>query len=626
MSTNEVNELPLTAASPDLSPPVYGELAPNSDQLPVLTDSARVADYDELASTGGDEGAVTTEDLPTTHPEPGTRSDHEREEAATTGADNETDAAMALGSDEAGVAPTAAQPSAATEGREQQPAAPAVATPEARSAPQGERDDVALSSGTVAVRAAAAESTAIIANEPGALTAHSDPQAIATNVPAPLAQRPEDGTRTNAIAQDVGGEAGAHAVNPAGRKDMRAGAGATTHTTHMAEQGGSAGAGQEDGGAGEEAERIARGIVVPTEREEDGGAGIGTIPGLRLARGTTDLPLTQGDILTAQGALPALGTLQGSGRLAEQLSDATNLPAPVLELPDARSATAEEPGEPREDPDDQTERYGAVQEAGEQVSEPDDQEQEAAPAAESGSHGAPPEPPAKTAEGGKDGDGEQSPADDGDPASDAVPTSTVHHGLPEIRSLADLAPGTVITFNDGLELIAFETMLVTELGLGMNEQQIRRLIQAPPTLRDLIKPPKFHGSLTDIQITVMPQAYAQLLNANDRGWNFTLKGGQRPQGFRRIASPDTASEYRGFILQARAKSTTARLNNAHVQTEIWYIRSLYPNTRGDTIRRVVAQPRYEARDFERNVTASRQIGFTLLRQGLAAVEKRIREG
>src|SRR4051794_30297011 len=80
--------------------------------------------------------------------------------------------------------------------------------------------------------------------------------------------------------------------------------------------------------------------------------------------------------------------------------------------------------------------------------------------------------------------------------------------------LEELSPGDVIKLSNITELTAFEDMIVDIVQPDHNPDKWA----TREKLRDLIRPPRFNGTIADIELTVMADPYERLLDAPERGW------------------------------------------------------------------------------------------------------------
>jgi len=186
-----------------------------------------------------------------------------------------------------------------------------------------------------------------------------------------------------------------------------------------------------------------------------------------------------------------------------------------------------------------------------------------------------------------------------------------------LQSSEFLRPGDVISFADLAELVTYEDDIIAEIKPDYNsEVWITRM-----PLREFIKPPKFYGTVSNIELTVMGDPYTQLITASERG----VKLG-KGRGAYKISQDNEAmlaSQYKGYVLTADAYST-GRGKIGQIQSELWY----YPFTKnncavatrgsafGMEIARAIASPRLEGADFITIQEDARRIGYQVLRSAM----------
>ncbi|MBI4101174.1 hypothetical protein HY441_01715 [Candidatus Microgenomates bacterium] len=190
--------------------------------------------------------------------------------------------------------------------------------------------------------------------------------------------------------------------------------------------------------------------------------------------------------------------------------------------------------------------------------------------------------------------------------------------------LDQLQAGDDIRLADITELAAFEDLIAQSVDPNFD----RELWATRPALQDLIRPPKFNGTIADITLEEMDHPYQRLLDARQRGWHFQRGGGSFELSSR-FAS-ELIPKYRGFILAASGRSS-GRGTIGSIQTEIWYyplpleierrasgkdrIRK-NPVYRGQAIRRVVAVPKIDQVPWRDLDQTARAIGFRVSQQAM----------
>lgn len=202
-------------------------------------------------------------------------------------------------------------------------------------------------------------------------------------------------------------------------------------------------------------------------------------------------------------------------------------------------------------------------------------------------------------------------------------------------SVGQLQPGDVIEFGDLREVPTFEDMVAVSI-----DDRISKLFPertnvlnlsawaGRTAIRELISPPKFHGTIANVRLDVMEEPYERLIDARERGWKF-----QRGASNFQRTSDDALSvallpEYRGFVLSADAKSS-GRGTVGQIVAELWYApvpfdfhnASSTLNQRtslhgGSSVFRVITSPRLEKDNFYALNEESREIAFQVLRRNM----------
>lgn len=145
---------------------------------------------------------------------------------------------------------------------------------------------------------------------------------------------------------------------------------------------------------------------------------------------------------------------------------------------------------------------------------------------------------------------------------------------PQEKSVETLIPGDVVTFRDITELPSFEDILVATIAPDLDKEAWA----VRPSIRELIRPDKFNGSIKNIRLTTMEDPYARLIDAPMRGWK-SKKGKQLGAGSELSTEMEALirPRYRGFILSADAQST-GRGSLGEIQAELWYFPTLLDKT------------------------------------------------
>jgi len=129
-------------------------------------------------------------------------------------------------------------------------------------------------------------------------------------------------------------------------------------------------------------------------------------------------------------------------------------------------------------------------------------------------------------------------------------------------SLADtLQPGSVIEIANMFELAAFEDLVASDIDPTYDPVMWATRI----ALKDLIRPPKFYGTIEDIKLEVMAEPYERLQDAKKRGWQL----GPGNFGRKSENDKDAGQHYHGFVLTGTPKSSRPG-QLGQIQAELWY--------------------------------------------------------
>ncbi len=175
----------------------------------------------------------------------------------------------------------------------------------------------------------------------------------------------------------------------------------------------------------------------------------------------------------------------------------------------------------------------------------------------------------------------------------------------------------VFTFGDIKEVQMFEDVVARDVYEFKRPQDIAAW-QGRAALSTLIRPPKFNGSLRNIEMHSMEDPYERLIDVNERGW--TMRGGGGGLAALRKDTDLAAETTRGFILTADARSS-GRGSIGQVQAEIWYMqaRPAYDGalevdrSAGSPVARRITKPRLETTKFIEANERSRKMGMDVLR-------------
>jgi len=210
-----------------------------------------------------------------------------------------------------------------------------------------------------------------------------------------------------------------------------------------------------------------------------------------------------------------------------------------------------------------------------------------------------------------------------------------------LTSISELVPGDAILLENVDQLAAFEDAVAYEIDPSMT-QGMRDAWMARAALKELIRPAKHRGRISDITLIVMDEPFERLMDARERGWRFqrTIYGTELPGGSQHHTKDETAIDsYQGYILTANAHSS-GRGVIGQVQSELWYRRvrgtlreTAYTIASGETrtyqhrgkktsdnggrsIRRYIAVPKVEPSAFIELDETSRRIGMAVLRRNM----------
>jgi hypothetical protein len=210
---------------------------------------------------------------------------------------------------------------------------------------------------------------------------------------------------------------------------------------------------------------------------------------------------------------------------------------------------------------------------------------------------------------------------------------------------AELAPDTIIELADLTELPAFEDAIAPLVKPIYDPELWAARSKIDERLRPKVNGRLFYGRLGDITLTVMPEAYERLLDARERGWQFSSKNWVNTRADK--LPEQVTDHYLGLVMTANAYSS-GRGHIGAVEAELWYFPpAQYIEARagqtikgqhirkngqvahynsvaridwikdsgvavGETIRRLITKPKYEAGRFVELDESSRRIGTQVL--------------
>lgn len=189
------------------------------------------------------------------------------------------------------------------------------------------------------------------------------------------------------------------------------------------------------------------------------------------------------------------------------------------------------------------------------------------------------------------------------------------------------APGEVISLPTIRHLVDLEAEIAHHIDPRMTPLQ-RANWEGRANVTDMLRPPKFNGSLVDITLEVMDNPYEQLRTVRERGQQVRHGIGQRILCSEALADPEGIYSTRGtktvgLIFSAEASSSRRGLLGL-IQSELYYfpaadkcaLSGKVQRTGGSTVISVVADPIYETARFERANSESRAEALRNLRHNM----------
>ena len=188
-------------------------------------------------------------------------------------------------------------------------------------------------------------------------------------------------------------------------------------------------------------------------------------------------------------------------------------------------------------------------------------------------------------------------------------------------SLYALEPGDVISIGPVEKLAEFEDWAAREIDPTMRDDQWE-LWLGRAMLKNLIRPPKFDGNITNICLTVMDRPYDQLFTAVARGLHFPHREG-RGKPTKRLQDESIVGSFVGYVLTADLRATRF---SGQLTTEIWYGKVPKNAGRGKltsvhggvTIQRYVAEAHADMTGYQIARDESRTIAWAVLRNAMAS--------
>lgn len=200
---------------------------------------------------------------------------------------------------------------------------------------------------------------------------------------------------------------------------------------------------------------------------------------------------------------------------------------------------------------------------------------------------------------------------------EGIAESSANHSLGD--TIAN--PEVVIAFNNLDEFISFENLIAPEVNPMLDREVWARRF----SIKDYVKPPKFHGTLSDIAVAPMEDPIKDLRNAVNDGVGF--QKGASHQGVHRYR--EWWPYVRGFDFFAQPKSSSGKLVKS-IALKLWYTpvdpvrgASFGPAAHcgldkdGNTVHRIITKHKKEVTDEHRALfEKSKCIGYSVLSAAL----------
>jgi hypothetical protein len=187
-------------------------------------------------------------------------------------------------------------------------------------------------------------------------------------------------------------------------------------------------------------------------------------------------------------------------------------------------------------------------------------------------------------------------------------------------------PNVPISLADATELRAFEDIVAQAVDPTMTKAESLAW-EARTNIKDAIRPPKFNGSIANIELMPLDEPYEKLQTLHEDGWQVSRLGNRVPR-----PSTDRNTQHRlerclGFHMIADAISS-GRGVVGELQLGLWYlpIGRIWEPAKGQqknvsmnggrSIVRVVTKPRHEPEAFMRLGKDSARIAVSALRQAM----------
>lgn len=177
-------------------------------------------------------------------------------------------------------------------------------------------------------------------------------------------------------------------------------------------------------------------------------------------------------------------------------------------------------------------------------------------------------------------------------------------------------PNSVIELKDATQLHRFENILVGYIAPRMTPVT-KYAWEGRTKLSDALRPLRFNGTISDIQLQVMNNAAERMESTRERGFSFAHGGQGTKATQERIAFYEEYGEALGLTYIAHAKSS-GRGIVGQVQAEIWYQPAVERNI-GLPIHRTVTKPKYERENFQLLEEGSQRIALDSLQRAISCV-------
>lgn len=177
-------------------------------------------------------------------------------------------------------------------------------------------------------------------------------------------------------------------------------------------------------------------------------------------------------------------------------------------------------------------------------------------------------------------------------------------------------PGSVIQVPSSLELHGFEDLVAAQLSPDMTARA-KEAWDGRTQLRNEVRPPKYHGTLADIELHVMDDPLGRITSAGERGFKFANNGSARKSHTDIYAHYTEQGKTMGFIFTATAKSGSSQGVRGQVQAELYYRPANMSKLGQTALVRIMTKPKTEMNDLIEVKDDSQRIALSALRQALA---------